>query len=380
MRKIIFCTLAALVGFSTIKAQQQPNPITTAAPFLLIAPDARSGGLGDIGVATSSDAFSQHWNPSKLAFAPSQFSVGIFYTPWLKELTNDVFLGGFNFSNRIDERSAWGASLKYFNLGQIDLTDDVGQPVGTEKLNEFSIDGSYSLKLSEMYSMGVALRYIRSDLGIESANSSINPVNTFAVDISGYYQSDEVNYGAFNGLWRAGFNISNIGPKVSYSNDGEENFIPTNLKIGGGFDFIIDNYNKITINTEFNKLLVPTPSVSVYDDGESPYVQEDISFFSGMFVSFSDAPDGFKEEMQEVTWALGVEYMYDDSFGLRTGYFHESDMKGARQFLTIGAGFKFKSAKLDISYLFNTSDINNPLENTLRFAIAFDFGEIFEIY
>ncbi len=380
MRKIFLCTLTVLVAFSTLKAQEQPNPITTAAPFLLIAPDARSGGMGDIGVATSTDAFSQHWNPSKLAFAPAQFSVGVFYTPWLKELTNDVFLGGFTFSNRINDRSAWGASLNYFNLGQIDLTDNIGQPIGTEKLNEFSLDGSYSLKLSETYSMGVALRYIRSDLGIESANSAITPVNTFAVDISGYYQSDEENYGDFNGVWRAGFNISNIGPKVSYSNDGEENFIPTNLKLGGGFDFILDNYNKITLNAEFNKLLVPTPSVSVNEDGEPPYIQKDVSFFSGMFVSFADAPGGFKEEMQEVTWALGAEYMYDDSFGLRAGYFHESEMKGARQFFTIGAGFKFKSAKLDVSYLFNASDVNNPLENTLRFAIAFDFGEIFEIY
>lgn len=380
MKKIFFCTLTLLVAFSTLKAQQEPNPITTAAPFLLIAPDARSGGMGDIGVATSTDAFSQHWNPSKLAFAPSQFSVGVYYTPWLKELTNDVFLGGMTFSNRINDRSAWGASLNYFNLGQIDLTDDSGQPIGTEKLNEFSLDGSYSIKLSETYSMGVALRYVRSDLGIESANSEINPVNTFTVDISGYYQSDEENYGDFNGVWRAGFNISNIGPKVSYSNDNEENFMPTNLKIGGGFDFILDNYNKITLNTEFNKLLVPTPSISVNEDGEPPYVQKDIGFFSGMFVSFADAPDGFKEEMQEVTWALGAEYMYDDSFALRAGYFHESEMKGARQFFTIGAGFKFKSAKLDVSYLFNASDINNPLENTLRFAIAFDFGELFEIY
>ena len=380
MKKIILFTLTVIVACTTINAQDQPNPITTAAPFLLIAPDARSGGLGDLGAATSADAFSQHWNPSKLAFAPSEFSVGIFYTPWLKELTNDVFLGGVTFSNRISDRSAWGASLKYFNLGQIDLTDDIGQPAGTEMLNEFSLDGSYSIKLSESYSMGVALRYIRSDLGIESANSSINPVNTFTVDISGYFQSDEENYGDFNGIWRGGFNISNIGPKVSYSNDGEENFMPTNLKLGGGFDFILDNYNKITLNAEINKLLVPTPSVSVYDDGEPPYFQKDVGFFSGMFTSFADAPGGFEEEMQEITWALGAEYMYDDSFGLRAGYFHESDMKGARQFFTIGAGFKFKSARIDMSYLFNASDINNPLENTLRFALAFDFGELFEIY
>lgn len=376
MKKIILATLTVLFALSS-NAQEVPNPITTAAPFLLIAPDARAGGMGDIGVATSPDANSQHWNASKYAFMRSQFSIGVIYTPWLRELTNDVFLGGFTFANRIDERSAWAASLKYFNLGQIDLTDINGAPEGTEKLNEFSVDGSYSIKLSEMYSMGVTLRYIRSDLGIESANSTINPVNSFAVDISGYFQSDENNYGNFNGVWRGGYNISNIGPKVSYSDDGQDNFIPTNLKLGGGFDFILDNYNKVSLNLEFNKLLVPTPSIS--DDGEPPYVQDDLSFFSGIFKSFNDAPNGFSEEMKEFTWALGAEYMYDNSFAIRAGYFNESDLKGARKYFTIGSGFNFKSSKLDISYLFNASDINNPLENTLRFSLSFDFGDIFEV-
>lgn len=376
MKKIILVTLTVIFALSS-NAQEIPNPITTAAPFLLIAPDARAGGMGDIGVATSPDANSQHWNASKYAFMRSQFSIGIIYTPWLRELTNDVFLGGFTFANRIDERSAWAASLKYFNLGQIDLTDINGAPEGTEKLNEFSVDGSYSLKLSESYSMGVTLRYIRSDLGIESANSTINPVNSFAVDISGYFQSDENNYGDFNGVWRGGYNVSNIGPKVSYSDDGQDNFIPTNLKLGGGFDFILDNYNKVSVNLEFNKLLVPTPSVS--EDGEPPYAQDDVSFFNGIFTSFNDAPNGFSEEMKEFTWALGAEYMYDNSFAVRAGYFNESDIKGARKYFTIGSGFNFKSSKLDISYLFNASDINNPLENTLRFSLSFDFGDIFEV-
>jgi len=380
MRKISIFTLLGFLVLSNLNAQEKPNPITTAAPFLLIAPDARSGAMGDMGVATSADSFSQHFNAAKYAFMPSQFSLGVFYTPWLRELTNDVFLGGFNFANRINERSSWSASLNYFNLGEIDLTDGNGFPIGTEKLNEFSLDGAYSLKLSEQYAMGITLRYVRSDLGIESANSTINAVNTFTVDISGYFQSEEQNYGDFNGVWRGGFNISNIGPKVSYSNDGQENFMPTNLKLGGGFDFILDNYNKITLNTEFNKLLVPTPSISVNEDGEPPYLQADDGFFAGMFKSFSDAPNGFEEEMQEVTWAIGAEYMYDNAFALRAGYFHESDMKGARQFFTIGAGFKFKSARLDMSYLFNASDINNPLENTLRFSLSFDFGELYEIY
>jgi len=336
--------------------------------------------MGDIGVATSPDANSQHWNASKFAFMPSQFTVGIVYTPWLRELTNDVFLGGFSFANRIDERSAWAASLKYFNLGEIQLTDDFGGDQGTENLNEFSVDASYSLKLSETYAMGVTMRYIRSDLGIESGNTTLRPVNTFAVDISGYFQSDEKNYGNFNGMWRVGYNISNIGPKVSYTDDGNENYIPTNLKIGGGFDFILDTFNKVSVNLEFNKLLVPTPSILSNDDGEDPsYIQEDVGFVSGIFNSFGDAPGGFSEELKEFTWALGAEYMYDNSFAIRAGYFNESDLKGARKYFTIGSGFKFKSTKLDISYLFNASDINNPLENTLRFSLAFDFGQLFEI-
>ena len=379
MKKIILLGFILLIAFSKTIAQEQANTITTAAPFLLIAPDARAGGMGDIGVATSPDANSQHWNASKFAFMPSQFTVGIVYTPWLRELTNDVFLGGFSFANRIDERSAWAASLKYFNLGQIDLTDINGAPQGTEKLNEFSVDGSYALKLSEMYSMGVTLRYIRSDLGIESSNSTINAVNTFAVDVSGYFQSDEYNYGNFNGVWRGGFNISNLGPKVSYTDDGVANFIPTNLKIGGGFDFILDNYNKVSLYLELNKLLVPTPNVSVNNNGEAPYAQEDIGFFNGIFSSFGDAPGGFSEELKEFIWALGAEYMYDNSFALRAGYFNENDLKGARKYFTLGSGFKFKSTRLDISYLFNASDINNPLENTLRFSLSFDFGELFEI-
>ncbi|MDO9039304.1 MAG: type IX secretion system outer membrane channel protein PorV [Lutibacter sp.] len=374
MKKIIGFTLMVFMIVVKIDAQENPNAITTAAPFLLIAPDARAGGMGDVGVATSPDAYSQHWNASKFAFMDSQFMVGIVYTPWLRELTNDVFLGGFSFANKIDDRSAWAASLKYFNLGQIDLTDINGTPEGTEKLNEFSVDGSYALKLSETYSMGVTLRYIRSDLGIESANSTINPVNTFAVDVSGYYESEEQSYVNINGIWRGGVNVSNIGPKVSYSNDGQENYIPTNLKLGGGFDFILDRSNNVSINLEFNKLLVPTPSVSQSENGGPPYIQEDVNFFSGIFKSFNDAPGGFSEELKEVTWGLGAEYMYDNAFALRAGYFNESDLKGSRKYFTVGTGFKFKSSKLDISYLFNASEIKNPLENTLRFSLSFDFG------
>ncbi len=376
MKKRLGFALMVIILVVKTYAQENYNPITTAAPFLLIAPDARAGGMGDVGVATSPDSYSQHWNASKFAFMDAQFMVGIVYTPWLRELTNDVFVGGFSFANKIDERSAWAASLKYFDLGEIELrqTGDADEVPTIEKLNEFSLDGSYALKLSETYSMGVTLRYIRSDLGIKSVDLSTNPVNTFAVDISGFYQSEEKNYGNFNGVWRGGFNVSNIGPKVSYTNDGQENYIPTNLKLGGGFDFILDRSNNVSINLEFNKLLVPTPSVSVYEDGKAPYKQEDVNFFEGIFKSFSDAPDGFSEEIKEVTWGLGAEYMYDNAFALRAGYFNESDLKGARKYFTVGTGFKFKSSKLDISYLINASDVKNPLENTLRFSLSIDFG------
>lgn len=382
MKNLLSIVFILLLTIPTVNAQNQPNPITTAAPFLLIIPDARAGGMGDVGVATTPDANSLHHNASKIAFMSSQYKVGIIYTPWLRQLTNDIFLGGFTVANRLNERSAWGVSLKYFNLGEINLTDKFGGDQGIEKLNEFSLAGTYALKLNETFSMGVAMRYIRSDLGIKSGNTLLKPVNTFAVDISGYYQSDENNYGDFNGRWRGGFNISNLGPKVSYTdNTDNQNFIPTNLKLGGGFDFILDDYNRINTTLEFTKLLVPTPPLRDPITGVITSGKDDnVGFFKGVFQSFGDAPGGFSEEMKEFTWALGVEYMYDNSFAVRTGYFNESDFKGGRKYFTLGAGFKFKSSNIDISYLFNSSDVNNPLENTLRFSLSFDFGDLYEDY
>ncbi|AOW20311.1 type IX secretion system outer membrane channel protein PorV [Urechidicola croceus] len=381
MKKLIIVLFVILFTIPALRAQDEPNPITTAAPFLLITPDARAGGMGDVGVATSSDANSQHHNPAKYAFLNSQYALAVNYTPWMRELVNDVFLGGVSFGNRINDRSAWAASFKYFTLGEIQLTDNSGNEIGKEKPNELSVDGTYALKLNETFSLGVTMRYIRSDFALKVDNSQLNTVNTFAVDISGYYQSEENNYGDFNGKWRGGFNISNIGPKVSYTDGGRENFIPTNLKLGGGFDFILDDYNTISTTLEFTKLLVPTPPLRDPETGEIiEGKDDDVEFFAGMFQSFGDAPGGFSEEMKEFTWALGVEYMYDNSFALRTGYFNENDLKGARKYFTLGAGFKFKSSRLDISYLFNSSDINNPLENTLRFSLGFDLGELYEYY
>jgi long-subunit fatty acid transport protein len=382
MKQLIVLTLVVLLTIPAVNAQTDPNPISTAAPFLLIAPDARSGGMADIGVATSADANSQHWNPAKYAFLESQYTLAVNYTPWLRNLTSDVFLGGVTYANRLDEKSAWAASLTYFSLGSIELrqTGDPNEQVIIEKPNELAIDGSYALRMSESFSMAVGLRYIRSDFALRVANSDINTVNTFSVDVAGFFQSPEENYGTFNGRWRGGFNISNIGPRVSFTDTGQKNFIPTNLRIGGGFDFILDEYNTITANLEFNKLLVPTPplrdSNGVIIDGQD----DDVGFFKGIFQSFGDAPGGLSEELKEFTWALGAEYMYDKSFALRAGYFNESDLKGGRQFFTMGAGFTFKSSRIDMSYLFNASDINNPLENTLRFSIIFDMGDLFQEY
>lgn len=369
---LLILTVIFLITPKITAQDDEVNSITTAAPFLLITPDGRAGGMGDIGVATSPDFNSQHHNPAKAAFNDMEFSVGVNFTPWMRQLVNDVYLGGFSVINKLNERSAWAASFKYFTLGEIQLTDENGDDLTIEKPNELSFDGTYALKLSESFSLGVTLRYIRSDFALKVQNSDLKTVNSFGVDVSGYYESAESNFGDFNGVFRGGFNISNIGPKVSYVPGGRENFIPTNMKLGGGFDFILDDYNKVGLTLETTKLLVPTPNPDIDD--------ESIGFFEGMFSSFGDAPNGFSEEMKEFTWAVGAEYFYSEAFAFRSGFFHESDLKGARKFFTLGAGFKFKATSVDISYLFNASDINNPLENTLRFSLGFNLGESYSSF
>tara|TARA_B100000795_G_scaffold89373_1_gene65052 strand:- start:853 stop:1980 length:1128 start_codon:yes stop_codon:yes gene_type:complete len=375
MRRIGFCIVLCAFVSLKINAQtdtQQTGGITTATPFLLIVPDARAGAMGDMGVATTADAFSLFHNPAKIVFSDRQIKTGLTYSPWLRNLTDDIFIGSGSYINRFSENSAWGADFKYFSLGQIDLTNDQGDPNGTINPNEFVATGSYALKLSETFSMGVSLKYIRSNLAFNGTQgNALQPINSFAVDVSGYYQSFEKNYGNFNGRYRIGFNISNIGPKVSYV-PGEEDFIPTNLKFGGGFDFIIDDYNTISTTVEFTKLLVPTPQL----DGSD----EDQGWIQGMFSSFGDAPGGFSEELKEFTYALGGEYLYNNAFALRAGYFHESQDKGNRQYFTLGAGFKTNALNIDLSYLVNSADVNNPLENSLRFSLSFDLGEIYDYY
>jgi hypothetical protein len=357
--------------------------ITTAVPFVQIAADARAAGMGDIGVATSADAFSQQWNPAKYAFAISKQGVGLTYTPYLSQLVNDIFLGNLTYYNRINERSAIAASLRYFSLGDIELRETIDQDPLIQSPNEFTFDVSYALRLSERFSMAVTGRYLRSDLRIQAAIEDATAASSFAVDVSGYYQSEEIAYNDFDGRWRAGFNVSNLGPKIKYDDVGQENNLPTNLGIGGGFDFIFDPFNRIGVFAEFNKLLVPTPQDFNGDgviDREDADEYQSIGWFEGVFKSFGDAPDGFSEELKEVVWALGAEYWYQDVFAFRTGYFHESEQKGSRQFLSLGAGFRYTAINIDISYLFSTSRVRSPLEGTLRFGLTFNFGDEYSEY
>ncbi len=373
---VISLFLATSYGWS-----QNDRVITTAVPFLTIAADARASGMGDIGVASTVDTYSQQWNPAKFAFAERKMGIGLSYTPYLESIITDIALLSGSYFNKIDDQSAFAVSLRYFTLGEIELRQFANDPGTIVKPNELAIDGSYSLKLSPTFSMAVAGRFINSNLQLpETGNVDSQAASSFAVDIAGYFRSREVAYSSFDGRWNAGFNISNMGGKMQYDEGGQENFLPTNLKFGGGFDFIFDADNVLALSAEFNKLLVPTPQDFNGDgviDSEDNEEYQQIGWFEGMFKSFGDAPDGISEELKEITWALGAEYAYQDAFMVRGGYFHESEEKGSRQFFTIGAGFKFKSAQIDLSYLFATSQVTNPLENTLRFSLAFNLGQEF---
>lgn len=404
MKNKILIVLAALFAIQ-INAQTVIIPdandsrvITTGLPFVLIAADARAAGMGDIGAATSVDVFSQQWNPSKYAFSEVKQGIGVSYTPYLSSLVKDIFLGNLTYYNKINERGAFAASFRYFSLGDIELVQDENSTPLTARPNELTLDASYALKLSEQFSMAVSMRYLRSDLKIDAVDPDAIPASTFGVDISGYYQSEEEAYNSFNGRTRLGFAIQNIGPKFKYDEGGQENFQPTTLRLGGGFDFIFDDFNKLSVTAEVTKLLVPTPPVygtliEYTESGDNPGYQEgedtvdntvpeyiiegkdpDVPFLQGMFQSFGDAPGGFSEEMKEWTWALGAEYKYQDSFAFRAGYFHESEEKGARQFFAIGAGFTYNVIGIDISYLFSSSKVQSPLENTLRFSLTFNIG------
>ena len=405
---IAFVTINLTFGQETTQTIPNPNDsrvITTGVPFMLIAPDARSASMGDMGVATSVDGFSQQYNPAKYVFSEAQSGASLSYTPYLSRLVNDISISYVTYFNRLSEFSAISASFKYFSLGEITLTQGENDPGINVKPNEFTADIAYTLRLADQFSMAIAMRYMRSDLRINQVDPTADAAGSFSADITGYYQSEEEAYNDFNGRWRAGFAIQNLGPKFTYDDGGRENFQPTNLRLGAGFDFIFDEYSKLGITAEVTKLLVPTPPLLgdkiVFTDanGDGVFNTEDgdtqsddqlaasqegviiagqdnnVSFVNGVFQSFSDAPGGFSEEMREFTWSLGAEYTYQENFAFRAGYFNEADDKGARKFFALGAGFKYTTINIDLSYLFSASRIQSPLENTLRFSLTFNFGD-----
>lgn len=377
---ILFLGFCFLMNYQVYSQEERDRVITTAVPFLLIAADARAAGMGDQGIATSADAFSQQWNPAKYAFINSKQGVGVSYTPYLSNIVNDIFLGNLTYFNRLDDRSAVAASLRYFSLGSIETQGGFEEVPLLLSPNEMTLDLSYALRLSETFSMAVAGRYLRSDLKLAVNSEDATAASTFGVDVAAFYQSPSLVFTNFDGRFRAGANISNIGPKLKYDEVGQENFIPTNLKTGAGFDFIFDADNRLGTYVEFNKLLVPTPQDFNNDgtiDRQDEEEYNNIGSIQGIFKSFGDAPGGFGEELREVTWALGAEYVFREAFSFRTGYFNESDTKGSRKFLALGAGFKYAPVLIDISYLFSTSKVVSPLEGTLRFGLTFYFGDTY---
>ena len=366
------------IGQNELKYENFLNTITTAVPFLLIGPDSRAGGMGDVGVATSPDASSSYWNVSKTAFMEQDKALSVSYTPWLRSLVPDINLAYIGYSWQFKERIYFSHALRYFSLGNIAFTDDIGNPIQTVNPNELAIDIlGVGYRASENFSLGFNFRYVYSNL---TAGASINGIESkagqaVAADLNGMYLK-EIKLGEYDTDLSFGFNIQNIGNKVSYSKSSIKDFIPMNLKIGGGINMKMDEYNELAFYLDINKLLVPTPPIyktvdslgTEIDKGKNP----DVSVATAIFQSFYDAPGGAKEEFNEINWAFGMEYWYDKQFAIRAGYFYENPNKGNRQHFTVGAGLKYNVFNLDFSYLFPLQQAN-PLGNTLRFTMSFDF-------
>lgn len=366
------------------------NTITTAVPFLIIAPDARAGALGDAGVASQPDANSMHWNPAKYAFVKNDMGFSMSYSPWLRALVNDINLAYLTGYKRIDKQQTVAASLLFFSLGDITFTNDIGQVIGDFKPNEFALDVAYSRLFSDEISGGMAIRYIYSNLtgGIFVGGAESRAGQTAAADVSAYYRKP-LDLEALDAIVSFGINVSNIGAKISYTENIETDFIPINLRLGPAVTFDLDKYNQLSVLLDVNKLLVPTPPIWKLDTNGLPIYGPDgkreillgrdpnVGVVSGMFGSFSDAPGGFKEEMREITISSGVEYWYDKQFAIRAGYFYEHATKGNRKYFTLGAGLKYNVFGLDFAYLIPTQQ-RNPLENTLRFSLTFDFSALKE--
>jgi len=357
------------------------NPVLTQVPALTIAPDARGGGMGDVGAASTADIYSQHWNPSKYAFAYSKGGVGLSYTPWLRKLVGDMYLlyaAGY-YKPGDSDLQAIGASMRYFSMGDIPHTLMDGPTNISFSPYDMAFDLSYSRKLGERFAGGVALRYIHSDLGLSQDDGRV-PGNAFGADLSGYY-TDYVMLGSSECQVGFGFNISNIGSKISFG-ENRSYFIPTNLRVGGSFYFPFDQYNMMSLNLDLNKLLVPTPPSKI--GGTTPTPEEwdeyyNISSIGGIFKSFADSPQGFKGEMQEISVSVGAEYSYRDMFMVRAGYYYEHPNQGNRKYFTMGAGFKMSIFQLDAAYLISTVP-SNPLDQTLRFTLGFDMEGLRELF
>ena len=358
------------------------NTITTAVPFLLISPDSRAGGMGDIGVATSPDANSLHWNPAKYSFIDQEVGFAVSYVPWLRELVPDINLSYISGYKKLNKNDVIAMELRYFTLGDITFTDIIGNNLGQYKPNEFALGSSYSRKLSDQFSLAISGRYIYSNLtgGQSAGGIATNAGQSIAADVAGYYvkairiakKDSELAFGA---------NISNIGNKIRYTETSTRDFIPINLRIGTAINTDFDEYNKISFAFDINKLLVPTPPI--YNDSITDQIDfgkdPNVSVVSGIFQSFGDAPGGFNEELREINFSLGTEYWYNNQFAIRAGYFNEHNTKGGRKFFTFGSGVKYNVFALDFSYLINASRAingNNPLANTMRFTLTFDFGQM----
>ena len=383
MKKIIVqlgLVLAFAVAFNQTNVYGQIenesiNTIVTAVPFLRIAPDARAGSMGDAGLATSTDANSMHFNASKLAFAENDISLSATYTPWLRALDlQDVYLAYLSGYKQIDKNSTVGLSLRYFSLGNIQFTDFNGMSLGSNRPNEFEIAGAYARKLSDNLALGVSLKFIYSRLANGQYNGfDIRPGIAAGADISATYKSDKGIFGQDDSQLTVGAAITNLGTKITYTTDAFGEFIPTNLGVGVAYEYPIDDYNSIVFAVDVNKLLVPTPD-TLDTDGNGVLDHKEIGVASAIFSSFSDAPGGFGEELSELSYSVGVEYWYDRQFAIRAGYFHEDPTKGNRKYFTVGLGLKYNIFGLNFSYLVPTSNRTNPLDNTLRFSLVFDFG------
>jgi hypothetical protein len=389
MKKIISLTLASILCYVSFSqnvtgvdeiGRDNLNTITTAVPFLLISPDSRAGGMGDVGVATSPDANSLHWNPAKFAFVEDEVGFAVSYVPWLRALVPDINLSYLAGYKKLNKNEAIAMELRYFTLGDITFTDVIGNNLGQYKPSEFAIGSAYSRKLSDQFSLAISGRYIYSNLtgGQSAGGITTNAGQSIAADVAGYFRKD-IRIAKKDMQLALGANVSNIGNKVRYTETSTRDFIPINLRLGTALNADLDEYNKISFAFDINKLLVPTPPI--YNDsidGQIDFGQDpNVSVVSGIFQSFGDAPGGFSEEMREINYSIGTEYWYDDQFAVRAGYFNEHNTKGGRKFFTFGSGVKYNVFALDFSYLINASRAingNNPLANTMRFTLIFDFG------